>query len=101
IHRKLQKQAGDGYRPEVFLSGTRDVEGIRYTVEGRADGIFVDGEERTVIDEIKTTGVPLQEITEDLNFCHWAQGMVYAAIYADQNDLSHIDVRLTYYQIDD
>ena len=101
IHRKLQKQAGDGYRPEVFLSGTRDVEGIRYTVEGRADGIFVDSEERTVIDEIKTTGVPLQEITEDLNFCHWAQGMVYAAIYADQNDLSHIDVRLTYYQIDD
>lgn len=101
IHRKLQKQAGDGYRPEVFLSGTRDVEGIRYTVEGRADGIFVDGEERTVIDEIKTTDVPLQEITEDLNFCHWAQGMVYAAIYADQNDLSHIDVRLTYYQIDD
>ena len=101
IHRKLQKQAGDGYRPEVFLSGTRDMEGIRYTVEGRADGIFVDGEERTVIDEIKTTGVPLQEITEDLNFCHWAQGMMYAAIYADQNDLSHIDVRLTYYQIDD
>lgn len=100
IHRRLQKQAGEGYRPEVFLSTTREVDGIRYTIEGRADGIFEDAEGRTVIDEIKTTGVPLEEITEDLNFCHWAQGMVYAAIYADQNGLEEAAVRLTYYQID-
>ena len=40
IHRRLQKQAGEGYRPEVFLSATREVDGIRYTVEGRADGIL-------------------------------------------------------------
>ena len=39
IHRKLQKQAGEGYQPEVFLSGSREVDGIRCTVEGRADGI--------------------------------------------------------------
>ena len=101
IHRRLQKQAGDSYRPEVFLSETREVEGIRYTIEGRADGIFADDAGQTVIDEIKTTGVPLPEITEDLNFCHWAQGMVYAAIYAAQNRLDSIAVRLTYYQIDD
>ena len=101
IHRRLQKQAGDSYRPEVFLSETREVEGIRYTIEGRADGIFADDAGQTVIDEIKTTGVPLPEITEDLNFCHWAQGMVYAAIYAAQNRLDSIAVRLTYYQIND
>ena len=36
IHRRLQKQAGEGYQPEVFLSGSREVDGIRCTVEGRA-----------------------------------------------------------------
>ena len=100
IHRRLQKQAGEGYRPEVFLSETRTVEGISYTIEGRADGIFEAPPGRTVVDEIKTTAAPLEEITEELNFCHWAQGMVYAAIYAGQNSLAMMDVRLTYYQID-
>ena len=101
IHRKLQKQAGEGYQPEVFLSGSREVDGICCTIEGRADGIFTDSEGRTVIDEIKTTGVPSGEISAELNFCHWAQGMVYAALYAAQQDLPEAAVRLTYYQIDD
>ncbi len=53
-----------------------------------------------VIDEIKTTTVPPEEITEDMNPCHWAQGMVYGAIYAAQQSLPELNVRLTYYQID-
>ena len=101
IHRRLQKQAGEGYRPEVFLSITQQVEEVVYTIEGRADGIFEDAEGRTVIDEIKTTGVPTDQITEGMNFCHWAQGMVYGAIHAAHSGLEKLDVRLTYYQIDD
>ena len=101
IHRRLQKQAGEGYQPEVFLSGSREVDGIRCTVEGRADGIFTDGSGCPVIDEIKTTGVPSAEIHDGLNPCHWAQGMVYAALYTAQQGLAGASVRLTYYQIDD
>ena len=101
IHRKLQKQAGEGYRAEVFLSGSRALDGIRCTVEGRADGIFTDGEGRAVIDEIKSTTVPAEEITGEMNPCHWAQGMVYAALYTAQEDLAEAAVRLTYYQVDD
>lgn len=101
IHRRLQKEAGDGYEAEVFLSETRAVQGISYTVEGRADGIFSDTDGVPVIDEIKTTAVPSDEITEDLNPCHWAQGMVYAAIYGRQHALPRLRVRLTYYQIDE
>ena len=101
IHRKLQKQAGEGYRAEVFLSGSREPDGIRCTVEGRADGIFTDGEGRAVIDEIKSTTVPAEEITGEMNPCHWAQGMVYAALYTAQEDLAEAAVRLTYYQVDD
>ena len=100
IHRKLQKAAGEGYQAEVFLSETREVDGIPFTIEGRADGIFQSEDGVTVIDEIKTTAIPTDEIQEDGNPCHWAQGMVYGAIYAKQQGLPRLDVRLTYYQID-
>ena len=100
IHRKLQKAAGEGYAAEVFLTTERMVEGIEFTIEGRADGIFTDEDGTVVIDEIKTTAVPTDAITENMNPCHWAQGMVYGAIYAEQRALEKIDVRLTYSQID-
>ena len=67
IHRKLQKAAGDGYQAEVFLSVERQAEDITFTLEGRADGIFTDETGTVVIDEIKTTAVPPEEITEDMN----------------------------------
>src|SRR5699024_7321515 len=82
-------------------SSDLEVDGIRCTVEGRADGIFTDGSGCPVIDEIKTTGVPSAEIHDGLNPCHWAQGMVYAALYTAQQGLAGASVRLTYYQIDD
>ena len=67
IHRKLQKAAGEGYAAEVFLSGEREAAGIPFTIEGRADGIFTDEAGVTVIDEIKTTAVPADDIAEDMN----------------------------------
>ena len=100
IHRRLQKAAGDGYQAEVFLSADREACGITFTLEGRADGIFADENGTMVIDEIKTTAVSFDEITEDMNPCHWAQAMVYGAIYSVQQNLPKMDIRLTYYQID-
>ena len=100
IHRKLQKAAGEGYQAEVFLSAEREACGIAFTLEGRADGIFTDENGTVTIDEIKTTTVPYEEITEELNPCHWAQGMVYAAIFSSQQGLGALAVRLTYYQVD-
>ena len=66
IHRKLQKAAGEGYQAEVFLSAEREACGIAFTLEGRADGIFTDENGTVAIDEIKTTTVPYEEITEEL-----------------------------------
>ena len=100
IHRKLQKAAGEGYQAELFLSAEWEACGIAFTLEGRADGIFTNENGTVTIDEIKTTTVPYEEITEELNPCHWAQGMVYAAIYSSQQGLDALAVRLTYYQID-
>lgn len=38
--RRLQQEGGKHYRPEVFLTLTREVGGVTVTVEGRADGIL-------------------------------------------------------------
>ena len=84
----------------MFLSAEREACGIAFTLEGRADGIFTDETGTVTIDEIRTTTVPYEEITEELNPCHWAQGMVYAAIYSSQQGLETLAVRLTYYQVD-
>ena len=100
IHRRLQKAAGDGYAAEVYLCGSYTADGIDFTLEGRADGIFTAENGTVTIDEIKTTAAPAADITDDWNPCHWAQGMIYAAIHAAQQGLEVIDVRLTYYQID-
>ena len=95
IHRRLQKAAGEGYAAEVFLTAERTMEGIGFTIEGRADGIFTDEDGTVVIDEIKTTAASTDAITEDMNPCHWAQGMVYGAICTEQRELETLDVRLT------
>lgn len=99
IHRKLQKAAGDGYQAEVPLSLESVWGDLRIKVEGRADGLYTD-EEGLVVDEIKTTGAPLEMITEDFSRLHWAQAMCYAYILCTQRGLEAIRVRLTYYQVD-
>ena len=71
IHRRLQKAAGESYQAEVPLSLESRCGALRLLVEGRADGVYTDGE-GMVVDEIKTTGAPLELITEDFNPLHMA-----------------------------
>ena len=94
IHRKLQKAAGEDYQAEVFLSAERQAEGLTFLLEGRADGIFTDGD-LTVIDEIKGVYLPVQDLEKPL-FIHQAQAMCYAYIVAENENLDEIGVQLTY-----
>ncbi len=100
IHRRLQKEAGAGYRAEVKFSHTCELDGTRYTVEGRADGIFTGEDGLETVDEIKTTAAPLEFIGEDFNRLHWAQAYCYAYFLAVQEGKAEIGVRLTYFQIE-
>ena len=101
-HRLLQKsncEIYEDYRSEVQLSASYALDGLEYTLEGRADGIFCrDG--GYVIDEIKTTLLPLDLIQENYNVAHWAQAKCYAYISATQNDLTEIAVQITYFNLE-
>lgn len=99
IHRRLQKSAGAGYRAEVALSVEHHTPEYDFVVEGRADGVFTDNGV-IVIDEIKTTAVPLESIDEYYNRVHWAQGMCYAYMLAVKENLAQAAVRLTYFHIE-
>lgn len=97
IHRKLQKAAGEIYQKEVFLKEKVSVKNDEILVEGRADGIFKE-EGIWVIDEIKTSEVRFEDLDDSQIEMYYYQAMVYAYIYSTQNELSDIQVQLTYYQ---
>ena len=99
IHQKIQKESGDNYAKEVFLSYDYQLQGFTIRLEGRADGIITqtDG---IIIDEIKSTARPLEYIDDDFSQLHWAQARCYAFIYCVQNDLKDIFVQLTYFHIE-
>ncbi|BCK01100.1 ATP-dependent DNA helicase [Anaerocolumna chitinilytica] len=101
IHRKIQKQMGTSYTAEVPLSislpiSAGDIEFL-FVVEGRADGIIK--EEIVTIDEIKGMYMDLEYLTEPVPV-HKAQAMCYAYIYALQNELDTIGIRMTYCNLD-
>ncbi|MGX7195100.1 ATP-dependent DNA helicase [Enterococcus olivae] len=97
IHRKIQKESGIDYQKEVFLKTEVSVGEDTLIVEGRADGIFKK-EEYWVIDEIKTSEVQFEDLPADQIELFFYQAMVYAYIYSLQNELSSIEVQLTYFQ---
>jgi len=99
FHRMLQKREGPGYQPEVSLSLKTEREGMTYLVHGRADGVLTR-QDGVFIDEIKTTGYPLDLITEDFDQAHWGQAMCYAHFYCVKNGLQNIGVQLRYFQIE-
>lgn len=98
-HQKLQKSYGEEYSPEVTLKYSFEYEGYSMRVQGRADGIITEGD-RIVIDEIKSTTMPLELLGENQNTAHWGQAKCYGYIYAREQNLKSIDVQLTYYHLD-
>lgn len=98
MHREIQRSMGPEYRAEVSLSHTVSLGSYELMIEGRADGIFMqDG--TAAVDEIKGTYRSLHGIRQPVPV-HLAQAKCYAYIYALQEKLSEIRVRMTYCQLE-
>ncbi len=98
LHRKIQKQMGSHYQPEVSLKKDTEYDDLILHVEGRADGIFLQ-DEQFCIDEIKGVYKKL-ELMEEPVLVHRAQALCYAWIYLDAHDLEKIDIQMTYAHLD-
>lgn len=116
IHRMIQKRMGSGYHAEVGLKFFYPTERYDIVIDGRADGIIFEpiGELSAVpeltdtsipvdmadhitvtIDEIKGTYHDVAKMKQAVPV-HLAQAKCYAYIYAAQNHLRSIRVRMTY-----
>lgn len=123
IHRMLQKKEGPDYRAEVTLRMEVPLEsGSSFVLEGRADGIYCSREAVSVnmphllteetdpeagsnsaevepgtwmIDEIKTVFGTVRGL-EEPEEVHLAQARCYAYMYAVEQDLDVIGIRMTY-----
>lgn len=123
LHRMIQRRMGSEYEAEVMLKYQYITPDYTILVEGRADGIitklpqqisgdklpenqlslgqFDMGEEmpQVTIDEIKCVARDLEYVTAPVEV-HLAQAKVYAFIYATQQNLPMIRVRMTYCNIE-
>lgn len=130
IHRMLQRRMGSEYHAEIGLQHTWSTPEYDIIIEGRADGIIdynwgahdvaphektdvfvIEGEDqdkelpapkrekKVIIDEIKGTYRDLKRITKPAGV-HLAQAKCYAYMYAEENHLEQIGVRMTYCHIE-
>ncbi len=99
LHKKIQKAQGGDYQAEVPLKITIEEPLYELTIDGRADGIFTNEEGVVFVDEIKGIYRSLEYVKEPV-FVHQAQAMCYAYIFALQNELTQIGVRMSYCNLD-
>ncbi|HAG69661.1 MAG TPA: helicase [Lachnospiraceae bacterium] len=103
LHRLIQSRTGPEYHAEVPLRECFAQNGYDIIVEGRADGIIyrepseADSQKAlpVTIDEIKSTWLDVDKLKEPV-YVHLAQARCYAYIWASQNKLPEISVRMTY-----
>ncbi len=99
-HQRIQKLYNEGDLKEVPLNVTLPYEGLFFSIEGRCDGILFEGES-LVIDEIKSTVKPLEEIEAHTFPVHWAQAKCYAYMYAMLNQKEAMTIQLRYVNLDE
>lgn len=109
IHRMIQRRMGAEYHAEVGLRYIHNTGRYDIVIDGRADGIIIEALENTesditdkisvTIDEIKGTYHDLIKMKQAIPV-HLAQAKCYAYIYATQNKLESIRVRMTYCHLD-
>lgn len=95
LHAAFQEKQGRDYLSEVPLKQSIEREKATVILEGRADGIIVGGP-FPVIDEIKSTVMPLEQFYAEQKQWHLGQAKCYAYLYLKEQNLEKCGIRLTY-----
>ncbi|MBT3338003.1 MAG: ATP-dependent DNA helicase, partial [Anaerolineae bacterium] len=98
-HKKVQRSRPESYQSEVEVAFRVAEEELPLEIRGRIDGLYAT-RKPVVIEEIKTTTLALDLVSENHNPLHWGQAKCYAYIFSKQENLSEIRIHLTYYQLD-
>ncbi|WP_127530678.1 ATP-dependent DNA helicase [Paenibacillus kobensis] len=95
IHLDVQSEYGPQDEKEHYLKAELDYGGIRFMIDGRCDGLL-QSEDGMMIDEIKSTAGELPAADDAAPAVHWAQAVCYAYMYAAEQGMDAMQVRLTY-----
>lgn len=101
IHRRLQKQRSkdNDYESEVYLKSIVTMNGTDYLISGRADGITLN-DSGALIEEIKTSDQPFEELSDNTLELYWGQVKVYGyLLLKDHPEFEHVTLNLTYFQV--
>ncbi len=96
-HQRVQRTYGEQDLKEVYVKADIAVDDLLFAVDGRCDGLL-GTEPLLTVDEIKSTGGDLEQITGDGYPVHWAQALFYAYMYAKEHGQAAMRVQLTYVQ---
>lgn len=99
VHQRLQKSRPPDYRAEVPVSYQIETDRLILTVDGRLDGVFAAAKP-PIIEEIKSTTGDPDRLLARQNPVHWGQVLMYASIYAREEQLDSVIARLTYCDIE-
>ena len=95
-HQRIQRSRPSNYRREVPVSRDVGGDGLILRVQGRIDGVLATGG-GVLIEEIKTVRGGWDRLAHPL---HWAQARLYAFIYAEDQGLANLQIRLVYLDLD-
>ncbi len=94
-HRKLQKSRPADYQTEVAISCDVSAERFVLRILGRIDGMWKRAE-GPLLEEIKTVK---SSWNREPGLLHWAQLKVYGSVVCQQQQLTEIDLQLTYLEL--
>lgn len=99
-HRLIAAQRPPGYRAEVPVTFEYDWHDYHLSVSGRMDGLE-ENESGLIVEEVKTTYLPLANISPGQYPLHEAQLQLYLYFLMIQNPDKDVSGRLTYLNMDD
>ncbi len=94
-HRLLQSAYVGGFKSEVGISLSTEVDGRTIIVYGRIDGLN-EQVDPPIVEEIKTTRLTPGMIGPEDFPVHWAQAELYAHMLAEKRGYTNVLVRLVY-----
>ncbi len=98
-HKYLQNKYQDDDQKEVFVETIFECGNYCFHITGRMDGLLKENN-KIIIEEIKSTKTDLELLELDTRPEHLMQGKMYAYIFAKNNNLKSINVRLTYIAVE-
>ena len=95
-HQRLQNARPPAYEAEVGVEWEREEADFVFRLRGRIDGVLVRGG-NLLVEEIKTVRRSWSGPADEL---HWAQGKIYAYLYAVEHGFEEAEVQITYLELE-